>query len=391
MLIGAMGVYNQIVVGALGPLITVEFEMSDTLLANMMLAPLVASIFLGLVSGSLGDRFGPARVTDVGLVITVGGTVLRIFAEDFVVGFISMLLIGLGAAAMGANMPKLLAAWFKPSQMGLAVGVVMIGMAGGTGIAQATGARLGTPKNAFIITCLITAVLVLGFIAVVRDRPKGVPAPPAQERESSGGILRDVLRNPQAWLIAIAMALFSGWQMIFAGMLPTMLNKGHGMELAQAGAITSGFAWGGLAGCIIMPALATRLGMKPVIMGGALLAAGSVAAAWFIAPSPIAAVFLALSGCGGAAISCLITTAPALLPSIGPAKAGTAGGLMGTLMPIGGYVLPSFIAVPIAGSNYTLLTVIGAVTVGLTFFVMLGIPEYGVRAKKKAPVQAPAA
>jgi NNP family nitrate/nitrite transporter-like MFS transporter len=384
MLLGALGVYNQIVVGALGPTLMEQFNMSGTQLANMTLAPLIGSIFLGLLTGNLADKYGPALICKLFFLLTVAGAVLRIFINSFVTGFIAMLLMGIGAAAMGANMPKLLAAWFKPSQMALAVSICMIGMASGTGLAQATGALLGEPKRAFTICAVITGVLVLAFWLLVTERPKGQAALPLPPKAGSA-ILKATLRNPHVWLIAAAMALFSAWQMIFASMLPTMLNLGPAkMELAQAGAYTSAFAWGGLAGCIICPAAAAALGkIKPVIMVGSLLAGVSIYLAWALAPSPIMMLFLALSGVGGAAISCLITTAPALLPSVGPAKAGTAGGLMGTLTPIGGYVIPSLICVPIAGENYTMLTIMGAVLVAITLFTVLGLPEFAPPKKPK--------
>lgn len=378
-LLGGFGVYNQIVVGAWGPKVMEELSIGPTELANLMMAPLLISLFLGLLSGNFGDRFGPYRVIAIACVGTIAGVVLRIFADSFIMFFVAMLLIGLGATAMGANLPKLLAAWFKPSQMALAVSMTMFGMAAGTGLAQMTGALFPSFRDAFTFCAAMTAALVVLFCIVVRDRPKGeaVPAAAAGPAKAAKGILGETLRNPHVYLIAIMMALFSGWQMIFASFLPTMMNLGKGLDLAAAGSYSSAFAWGGLSGCIICPALAARLGkMKPVIMGGALLAGASVYLAWLTAPSVASVIFLALSGVGGAAISCLITTAPALLPSIGPAKAGTAGGVMGTLAPLGGYAIPSLLVTPIAGDNYTLMTIMGAVTVALGFFVMFGLPEY---------------
>jgi NNP family nitrate/nitrite transporter-like MFS transporter len=379
MLVGACGIYNQIAVGALGPKVMEQLDISQTQLANMMTAPLLCSVLFGLVLGSLGDRFGPTRVVGLALAAAVLGTVVRIFADSFTLGFLSMLLLGM-KAALTANLPKLLSAWFRPTQMGFAVGIYMTGMAGGTGLAQATAARLGEPRQAFTVCAVMMAAVVVLFFAVVRDRPKGQAAPVAQKKKSSGALVGEILRNKHVWMLAGAMLFFNGWQMVFANFLPTMLNKGHNMELATAGTFGSAFAWGGLAGCFIMPAIAARTGrMKPVIMGGALLAGAAVYLAWVTAPSPITMLFLALAGCGGAAISCLVTTAPALLDSIGPAKAGTAGGVIATIAPLGGYVIPSFVVSPIAGTNYTLMTIMGAITVALAFFAMIGVPEYGPR------------
>jgi NNP family nitrate/nitrite transporter-like MFS transporter len=387
-LIGVVGVYNQIVMGALGPMVIEHLGgISPAQFTNLMMAPLLCSVFLGLLSGNLGDRFGPTRVIAIALMGTVGGTVLRIFADTFVMAFISMLAIGLGAMVLGANLAKLLSAWFKPSQMGVAVAFNMFGAAGGTGIAQATGARFATVEAAFTFCAIMTAVAVVLFCLFVRDRPKGAPVPPVSEQEKSSSLLGEVLRNPHVWLAGVTMMLFIGWQMTFASWLPTMLNDGKGVNLVTAGTYASAYAFGGLAGCIICPAIAARLGlMKPVIMVGGFAAGACSLLAWLLAPSFGFVVFIFLSGIGGAAVSCLITTAPALLPSVGPARAGTAGGLMGTLAPIGGYVIPSFIVVPIAGNNYTVMAIIGSVTIALVVVAMIGVPEFGPgRAKKQAP------
>jgi NNP family nitrate/nitrite transporter-like MFS transporter len=389
MVAGAAGIYNQIAVGALGPPVMEQLHISQNQLASMMTVPLLCSVVVALALGSLADRFGPTKVAGAGLVVAAGGTILRIFADSFAMGVVSMLLLGVNAALM-VVLPKLLAAWFRPTQMGFAVGIFMTGMAGGTGLAQATAARLGDPKAAFTFCAIMYCVVVVLFWVIVRDQPKGqapLPAPP-----KSGALIGEILRNPQVWLLSGAMLFFNGWQMVFANFLPTMLNKGHEMELTTAGTFASAFAWGGLAGCFIMPGLAARLGrMKPVIMGGALLAGVSVYIAWLTAPSPITMLFLALSGCGGAAISCLVATAPALLPSLGPAKAGTANGVISTIAPIGGYVIPSLVVSPIAGTDYGLMSIMGGVTVALAFFTMIGVPEFGPGRRKKAASGEPAA
>ncbi|MDR0594065.1 MAG: MFS transporter [Bifidobacteriaceae bacterium] len=391
LLIGAIGTYNQILVAALGTKIMdkeLGLGITEPQLSALMVAPLIGAVFLGLPSGNLGDRFGPTKVIAVAIAGTVAGTVLRIFADTYALAFVSMILIGLGAMVLQTNVAKLMSAWFKPSQIGMAVAMFMFGAAGGTGVAQATGARFGSIQAAYTFAAVVTAVAFVLFILIVRDRPKGMAAPTAVDAagapEKSGAILKEVLSNPQVWLVGLAMVLFMGWQMVFATFLPTMLEVGKNLDSVTAGTYASAFAFGGLTGCIVCPAVAARLGrMKPVIMTGGLLAGVSAYLAWLLAPSFGFVIFIFLSGLGGAAVSCLVSTAPALLPSVGPARAGTAGGLMGTLAPLGGYVLPSLVVVPIASGNYTLMTILGAVIIALVFVVMIGVPEYGPRRSSK--------
>jgi NNP family nitrate/nitrite transporter-like MFS transporter len=396
-----IGVYNQIVVGALGPLVMEQMDMNQTQLANVMMAPLLGGVFLSVPLGNLADRFGVFRVVGVALLGTIIGAVLRIWAGSFTTAFLAMLLIGAGAAALGANMAKLYAAWFKPQDMGKAVGIAMVGAAGGTGVAQMTGARFGSIQLAFTFCAVATAVAVVYFLLVVRDRPKGAAAP-ARERPSlpaepkAKGVLGEVLRNPHAWLVALGMASFNAWQMTVATFSPTWLHLGKDMELATAGSYASAFAWGGLAGSIICPWIAARFHvMKPVVMVGGFLAGVFTIVAWFFAPTIGFIVFICLSGVGGAAVSNLVTPAPALLPSIGPARAGTAGGLMATVGGIVGYAYPSLFVAPISGDNYTLQAILGGAAAAVVLFIMLGVPEYAAgRVPQKdapPPKQAPAA
>jgi NNP family nitrate/nitrite transporter-like MFS transporter len=233
---------------------------------------------------------------------------------------------------------------------------------------------------------------------VVRDRPAGAAAPvaPAAAAPSVGpapeqakGTLGQVLRNPQAWLIALAMAMFNAAQMSLANFLPTMLSDGKEMNLATAGTYASFFAWGGLAGSIVLPMLAAKLHMmKPLVMIGGFLSAVFAIGGWLVAPSIGFVVCIFMSGLTMAAISNFVTAAPPMLKSIGPARAGTAGGLVATVGGIVGYVYPTFFVSVVAGVNYTLMAILGAGAGALVVVFLLFVPDWGRTAKAAAPAEA---
>jgi hypothetical protein len=71
---------------------------------------------------------------------------------------------------------------------------------------------------------------------------------------------------------------------------------------------------------------------------------------------------------------------PMLLPEIGPVYAGSAGGIIVTLMVLGAVLIPTFIITPLAGSNVTVLFGLAALCFALLIIPALFLPELGSRA-----------
>jgi hypothetical protein len=69
-----------------------------------------------------------------------------------------------------------------------------------------------------------------------------------------------------------------------------------------------------------------------------------------------------------------------LLPEIGPVYAGSAGGIIATLMVLGAVLLPTFAITPLAGPNVTVLFSLAALCFALIVLPVLFLPELGSRA-----------
>lgn len=383
LLVGGADLYNQLVMTAIRPLVMEQLKISSTQVSAVMMAPLICGIFFALVAGSLGDRFGPTAVIRVSLVLAIAGAVIRVFATTYLVTFIAMLLIGVAAMVMYSNVAKLYAAWFKPSQMGIAMGLTMLGPALGSTAAHLTGAKFGTPKNLYAFAAGVLVVISAYVFIAVRDRPKGAAAPVrAADAPKAKGHLGYVLRVPYIWCLGLAMFLFMGSQMTVMSFTTSMLHLGKEMSLEHAGEMSSMFSFGALLGGLLVPAVAAKIGrMKPVVMAGGLIAGVCVYLAWLAAPSDWLMACLFLAGMSMTSVPTLVTPAPAMLDRIGPERAGTAGGVLSTFQNAGGYIVPTFVVSPIAGENYTVIAIMGGVTSALVLAVLLAVPEWGHRNK----------
>ncbi|MDR1634518.1 MAG: MFS transporter [Bifidobacteriaceae bacterium] len=371
--------YSQFTLAGRGPEIAESLKLSTSAMSAVGLAPMLPGVFFGLVAGGLADRFGVKLVVTIAFVCSVAGAIARIWAGNFALLLITMFLLGMAAAVLAANAPKLFVAWFPPEQIGIAMGVFMAAGALGTMAAQATASRFATTTAAFGFGAVLVCVSFVLWLALVSNRPPGAEhaGPPPQKVTA---YLGKVARNPFVWLMGLGMVLFMAAQMTFAQFLPTALTEVHDMTIQGSGGVASLFTAGTLVGSIAVPLVARKLGrIKPVVITVALLGLVGMYVGWMVAPGGLASVVLVLGGIGLGAAPPMIMAGPALLPSIGPEFAGSAGGLIATLQMAGAYVVPTFVFTPIAGANFNLLLALAAVSCGLIALVMAFVPEYGVR------------
>lgn len=376
--------FSQFMVAPWGLEVSIALGFEPTQLASVILAPMLVGVFLGLVGGVLGDKYGVKRVVAFGFVISMAAAFLRINASSYGALFLWMFLMGLFVTLMAANTPKLLGSWFPPQQMALAMGIYMSAGALGTAAAQATARAFSTYQAAFLFGAIAICVAFVLWIVVVKDAPADMPPPPPA---SLGQSLSSAAKSVNVWMLGLGMAMFMGANMTFSSLLPVGLQTGKGVDPAQAGLYASLLTIGVLIGNLGISAVARVAGrMKPVILGCGIFGAVFLIAAWYLAPGVAAMAALLIGGAALGGAPTLIMAGPALLPDIGPARAGAAGGLITTVQMIGAFVLPSWVIAPIGGANYDLVFLLGGLCSALIAVVMLIVPEYG-----KTPGAAPAA
>lgn len=377
--------YNQFQVTVFAEYIMDAIGMNETQFAGAAMAPMLIGVFTAIIGGVLADRFGVKKIVIFGIVISIIGCIARVFATTYPTFFISMLALGLTVVLINGNAIKLMAAWFPENQVGLAMGVVFAGGSSGAALSQATTALFPTANTAFIVGTILLGITFLGWLFIVKDKPKGTPDMP---QAPVIDYLKQVMKSKNVWIIGICMILFMSFQMTYATFLPTAILS-MGLDLAKAGLYASLFTVGGLLGSIIGPMISNATGVnKPTALLMSLVGGAIGILAFNFTDGILMAALLGVGGflVGGVVPMCM--SYPALLPEIGPVYAGTAGGLITTLQMAGAYIMPSYVITPIAmmggaGINFSTMFAIASVCGALIGVMVLILPELGRKALEK--------
>jgi MFS family permease len=166
MLAGFIGSYAQFQLPPLAYKLMPALHISESQFGALMGGPMIGSIFICLIGGTLADRYGVKSIVTVGLVLSVIGCTFRYAAASFWPFLFLTILAGLSSGLLVCNLSKLFGAWFRPEQMGMLMGLYMVSpmLAGFAGTASTP--LFPSEASAFIfsgIACLIILVLWLVF------------------------------------------------------------------------------------------------------------------------------------------------------------------------------------------------------------------------------------
>ena len=252
--------------------------------AGVSAAATLDFLFMGLAAfvwGALSDRFGVRVVVLAGSILLGLGLVLASQSQSlwqFQLGF--GVLIGIAAGSFYAPMMALASGWIDQHRS-LAVALVSAGM----GVSPLTIA----PAARLLITAYDwrTAMLAIGIVAwtllipacfLVRPASQGAGPAPANAGGAPGTewTAARALRTPQ--FITLALAHF-GCCAAHSGPIFHMVSYAMicGIAPLTAVSIYSLAGLSGLGGRLAFGVLADRLGAKPVLVGGLLVQALSIA------------------------------------------------------------------------------------------------------------------
>jgi len=377
-----IGCLTQFQVAALAFKIIPALHLSSPQFALIMSAPMLPAVLLSLAAGSLADRFGVKRVVTVGFAFSVVGVYFRYAATNFTTLFILMILAGLSSALLNANAAKLLGAWFPMEKMGTAMGLYFSSAATGITVALATSALFPSTKSAFVTAGIFMLAVWIAWMALIKAKPEGAPEMPVMPVSKYLGV---VAKSKNVWLVGLGLMFFMGSNMAFSGFLPNALNAVRGVDPVTAGLLASIVTIGTMLGAIVGPAMSDRVGrIKPFLAPVCILGAITMYVAWIVPTGAIMWATLFSLGILMGISSPLLMAFPMLLPEIGPAYAGTAGGMIATLQLLGAFIIPAFIITPLAGSNFSLLFSLSSLFFLLLGVVSLFLPELGAKARAKA-------
>ncbi len=301
------------------------------------------AIFTGMISGALIDRFGPKRVLVAGILLVGSTTMLRGLAGNFTGLMLILLTAGGLVPLVSTSGFKISGIRFPHRELGLANGILSMGMALGLVLGSLLGATvlspwLGNWRNVmFFFGALAVPFAALWLLLdPVPGKIAGaveVPAIPMRQA------LSHIVRRKELWLLGLTFLGIGGCQQGMAGYLSLYL-RGIGWPGATADAAVSLIYVTSLLLILPIGLLSDRLGSRKTVLLGALvaMAAGSgllsAAAGWTV----WAAVVLAGMTRDGSAA--LVLTMAVETEDVGPAYAGTATGFVMTFFFLGNLASP---------------------------------------------------
>jgi MFS family permease len=319
-------------------------------------AYLVPFAALQLVSGTLGERWGPRRTVIIAYLVYVVASLGCALAPTFAVFLAARALQG---AANAFTTPLLLAALAgvaSTDRLGRALGWFGSLQALGQTSAPLIGGLAAELNWRLAFAGAALAALLLAVVGIP-DEKRAPDAPPAR--------LRTALR-PEVLRLGVVSAV--GWACLSGlGFLVALrLEDAFGVSSAQRGLVLTGMGLVGLLSARLVGSLVDRVGGRRCILIGAGLGAALVLA---IGVAPAAAVVAVLWAVGGVATQLVLVGVNALVLRSGATNRGGSMSVVqavrfggGALAPA--VVTPLYAAEPVAG--FLLPAVLLALVVPLT-------------------------
>jgi cyanate permease len=312
---------------------------------------------VALFSGYLIDRVGPFRAIGGGLLLFGAAQVGRADATAFLPLLALTVVVGLGATTITFGLPKLVSELFPADDAGFPSSIYVLGSF--VGIAAAfslgkgvLGPLLGGWRPVFRLSGLVVLGYAVLWLVVVRLAPlaslRVADAVAADEAEPTVTGLASLRRNLGFVFGSRGMRLLVVVGVVYLlvvhgvqNWLATVLEaRGTGPSLAAT--VATGFVAAEAVGTLAVPPLSDRLGDRGGVIAvcGGACTLGLAGLAVPGLPFLVAVAGAVVVGVGVGGLSPLVRLVPAELEDVGPARTGTAVGLVFAVGELGGFAGP---------------------------------------------------
>ncbi len=369
-LVFAAGVTAAIHVGKLPPALPVlQAELGMTLVQGGFLLSMVqlAAVGLGLAVGLAADGLGLRRVMAGGLALLAVASALGGFVRDPAALLVLRATEGVGFLLAATAGPSLIRRLVPPARLASRLGLWGAYMPLGTSLALLAGplwmAAYGWPAWWWLtgaLSLLLALALVLWVpadpargdavvpgAAIAAPTPTATPSIPAAP--SWRARLRETLRAPGPWLVALAFAVYSSQWLSVIGFLPTVYAQaglapsaaGFASAIVAAMNMVGNIASGRLLQRGVAPQRLLRVGFGAMALG----AVGLYSPLWPAGTPALVGPFVSVllfSALGGLVPGTLFSQAVRLAPS--PGTVSTTVGWMQQWSSFGQFAGPPLVA-----------------------------------------------
>jgi MFS family permease len=303
-----------------------------------------AGVFVSIIAGLLSDRFGVKLVLNVICIMTGITGALRGISNNYLMLLITVFVNGIFRMIIPVTVTKTVGIWFKDKNLGLAMGILAMGIGLGAMLGSMISSTILSPflggwRN--VMYFLGAIAVFIGILWLIFGRE---PYHVGSNHTTSNSVpfreaIPKLIRNKGLWLIGLMFLFRSGSIMSVVGYLPLYLRE-QGWEAASAdGTLAAFFAISTLC-AIPLSFLSDRLGLRKPI-----LYLAQVVTLVCISLVPVAhggmIWFLILLTGMFFDVSMSITMAMILeTEGIGSTYSGTAVGIVFTLQQLGNVALP---------------------------------------------------
>jgi MFS family permease len=319
-----------------------ELHISDTqisLLQGLAFA-LIYSVS-GLPLGRLADIWPRRAVIVAGVSTWTLATVACGLAQSFHTLFLARIFVGIGEAALAPAAMSMITDLFPPQRRGTAIGVFLMGMMVGSGVALGVGGSLleaaeaglfrhlpvlgeAAPWRATMLLLAAPGVFICLLLLTVKEpkRRGGEDGSAARSLNAGQALYALFERRRVVGPLLLAMAALSAGDFALLNWTPALLSRNYHLHPGQIGVLVGGVAIAaGVVGTLIGGALSDRLAKSGATYRRAALSGmGAVlalpAALVWICPNPLTIMLcfglwnLVSSGAGAAGITAVQEAVP---------------------------------------------------------------------------------
>jgi len=301
-------------------------------------------ILMGLIGGPVGDRFGPRRTLAAAcLLIGIAGAA-RGLSNSFTMLTLTTLITGLAYWSIPMNVHKALGIWFPKEQLGMANGVVAVGMALGYLLGSLLAATVFSP----IFGGWRNVLFVYGAVAIVfsmlwwySQEKEGVAGQQRNQMITFRKAIGHVMRLRNVWMLCIATAGVIGCVYGMLGFLPLHLRN-LGWDPAIADSTLASFHAVSMLFTIPIALLSDRVGSRRGVLMASALLIGTGTGLLGFSSGVLISVAVLIAGISRDGFMAITMTAIIEEKGIGPRFAGSAIGLNMSVIGISGFFAPPF-------------------------------------------------
>ena len=319
----------------------------------------LAGVFVSLISGLIGDRFGMRLMLSVSCILVGITGALRGLSTDFLTLTVTVFINGMARTILPIILTKLIALWFKENKFAMANGIGAMGMGLGLMLGPMISATILSPwlggwRNVLFLYGVVSVAIGMLWLLFGRE-PKKVDSTivylnAAPIRRG----LSKLIRIKALWLIGLTMMFRSGCITGMIGYLPLYLLD-RGLTAASSDNALAIFFAASTIFVIPLSSLSDKLGSRKAILFPALVVTTVCVGVLPLAQGMTVWLLMILAGIFFDGFMAVISAMLLETDGVGLEYSGTALGLAFTISQIASVVTP-----PLGNS-------LGSVNPGLPF------------------------